>query len=223
MKDLIKLSSKIKDETLRKMVVDFLKDVRLSNNHFKKYPKMDIEDAASVFSVGGPSGVSTVERDVLKHTMSLVELCERMVEILEKVYGLKLDSDSLIAAAIVHDIMKMFEWKRGAGGLEHTGVMLDHTMLGVAELYVRGFPEEVIHIVASHYGENGPTPPRTFEALIFHHLDSMMSIVEFRMANAAEQHQQMQLLLLNDEIIKKLSDESHETGKSEAPKKEKLE
>ncbi len=51
--------------------------------------------------------------------------------------------------------------------------MLDHTMAGTSELYARGFPEKVLHIVASHFGENGPTPPQTMEALIFHTIDNM--------------------------------------------------
>jgi len=199
--------------------VDFLNDLRLSNKNFKKYPKMKIEEAATMFSVGGPSGMSTVERDVLNHTITLVELCEKTADILTNICGLELNKDNMIAAAILHDLMKLFEWKRGEMGLEHTGILLDHTMLGVAELYHRGFPEEVIHIVASHFGEAGPTPPRNFEALIFHHLDSMMSMIEFRIANAAEQQQQqLQLLLLNDEMVKKLK--SKTGGEFSEPEKE---
>ncbi len=208
MKKLIELSKKIKDEKLRKMVVDFLKDVKLSNKDFAKYPRMKIEDAASMFTVGGPDGASTVERDVLNHTITLVKLCEKISDTFEKTYGLTLNQDDLIAAAILHDIMKLFEWKRGAQGLEHTGIMLDHTMLGVAELYHRGFPESVIHIIAAHFGEGGPTPPRNFEALVFHHLDNMVSMVEFRMHSTDRQQQQLQLLLLDDETLKKLGEVS---------------
>lgn len=204
MKKLIELSNKIKDEKLRKMVVDFLKDLKLSNKHFKKYPKMNIKEGGAMFTVGA----STVRRDVLNHTLSVVELCEKTADVLEKIVDLKLNRDNLIAAAILHDVMKLFEWKRGETGLEHSGIMLDHGTLGVAELYHRGFPEEIIHVIAAHFGETGPTPPRTFEALIFYHLDNMMSLVEFRMAGVEEQQQQIQLLLLNDEMIKRLQSET---------------
>ncbi len=215
MEELIKLSSKIKNENLRKMVVNFLEDLKLSNKHFKKYPKMDIKEAASMFSVGGPGGSVSVERDVLNHTKVLVELCESAADIIERLYHLKLNKDDMIAAAILHDIMKLFEWKRTKSGLEHTGVMLDHTMLAVAELYHRGFPEGVIHIIAAHFGESGPTPPRNFEALIFHHLDSMISMVEFRMAEPTEPQQQVQLLLLDDDIIRSLERGSVESEKED--------
>jgi 7,8-dihydroneopterin 2',3'-cyclic phosphate phosphodiesterase len=218
MKELIKLADKIGDEKLKKMVVDFLQDIKLSNKHFKKYPKMDLKDAATPFSVGG---MMSVERDVLNHTRGVVALCESSVKVVDDAYGLKLDKDSLIAAAILHDVMKLFEWKRGEMGIEHSGIMLDHTMLGVAELYHRGFPEEVIHIVASHFGESGPTPPRTFEALIHYQIDSLMSLVEFRMGSAADQQQQVQLLLLNDDMIKKIGGEPPEPEKQPEPEKKK--
>lgn len=202
MEKLIELSEKIKDEKLRKMVVDFLKDVKLSNKHFEKYPKMDIEDAATMFS----NGSSAVERDVLTHTVTLTELCDKIPTIFEKTYGLQLNHDTMVAAAILHDVMKIFEWERGPHGLDHTGIMLDHTMLGVAELYHRGFPEDVIHIIASHFGENGPTPPRNFEALVFHHLDNMISLVEFRAYGS--QKSALEVLLLDEDAIKKMGEES---------------
>lgn len=217
MKKLIEVSEKIKDDKLRRMVVDFLKNLKLSNKHFSKYPKMAIEDAASMFTVGNVGGTSSVERDVLNHTVALVELCERVADVFEKTYGLPLNRDALLAAAILHDVMKTFEWKRGLQGLEHTGIMLDHTMLAVSELYHRGFPEDVIHIIASHFGETGPTPPRNFEALIFHHLDNMTSMVEFRLYGA-ETQQPVQLVLLDDSILKNLKTGA-ETGEVPETKK----
>lgn len=202
MEKLIELSKKIKDGKLRKMVVDFLRDLKLSNKDFSKYPKMRIEEAATMFTVGG----STVERDVLTHTITLTELCDKFADVMKDTYGLPLNKDNMIAAAILHDLMKVFEWIRGPHGLEHTGIMLDHTMLAVAELYHRGFPEDVIHIVASHFGENGPTPPRNFESLIFHHLDNMISLVEFRMHGSSQEA--LQLLLVDEDTLKKMGEES---------------
>ncbi len=206
MERLIELSKKIKDEKLRKMVVDFLKDLKLSNKSFSKYPKMKVEEAATMFTVNG----STVERDVLNHTISLVDLCEKSADSFKKTLGLSIDKDKLISAAILHDVMKLFEWERGPSGLEHTGILLDHTMLGVAELYHRGFPEDIIHIVASHFGDGGPTPPRTFEALILHHLDTMTSLVEFRLCKRLTP---MHLIMMEDDELE-LGEKSGEREKT---------
>jgi len=209
MKELIVLSEKIGDENLRKMVVDFLENPELSNKHFQKYPRMGIKEAATPFSI---SNGFAVERDVLNHTKTLVEMCEKNADLLKGSYGIELDKDSLIAAAILHDTMKTYEWKRVNGMLMHTGIMLDHTMLATAELYSRGFPEKVIHIVASHFGDTGPTPPRNFEALLLHHLDNMLSIIEYRVESSKSEsiEDHMQLMILDDDTIKKLGEASED-------------
>lgn len=206
MKRLLKLAREIKNKSLRKKVVDFLKDLRLSNKDFKKYPKEKLKTAGSLFVVP-TSGMGPIERDVVEHTIALTELCTKAVDTFKKNYGLKLNKDYLISASILHDLMKVFEYKRDKSGeLEPTGIMLDHTMLAVAELYTRDFPEEVIHIVASHFGEAGPTPPRTFEAIIFHQLDSLVSVVEYY--HRFKKKMNHQIVFLTEEDLKRLGEKA---------------
>jgi 7,8-dihydroneopterin 2',3'-cyclic phosphate phosphodiesterase len=215
MQKLVELAQKIKDEELRKKVVEFLKDPRLSHKDFKKYPRMKIEDAKTPFTVGSSSGAASVERDVLNHTLAVADLCLRTAESVEKSYGLHVSKDNLLAAAILHDLMKMYEYRRDENGqLEPTGILLDHSMMAVAEFYNRGFPEQVIHIIASHFGESGPTPPRNYEALIFHYCDTMLSIVEFHMYGSKQPQSPMQLVLLDEEMIKKMTGGKPEEKKS---------
>ncbi len=200
MEKLIELAQKIEEESLREKVISFLKNPKLSHEDFKKYPRMKIEEAVSLFTVSSSSGQITVEREILNHTIAVTELCLKVSEVLEKRYGLKIKKDYLIAASLLHDITKAFEWKKGKKGIEHTGILLDHTFLGVAELYARKFPEEVIHIIASHFGEAGPTPPRTLEAVILHYCDSFLSMVEFQIKKKAEEG--IQLILFDEEMLK---------------------
>jgi putative nucleotidyltransferase with HDIG domain len=179
MEILLKLAEKIEDKELRKKVIDYLKDKKLKNPHFEKYKREDLDRAGSYFSVSS-SGIGPVERDVVHHTAVLTHLVIQVAKIIEAGYGIKLDVDALVAASLCHDVMKAVEYNRNEKNeLEPTGVSLDHTILGTAELYARGFPEEVIHIVASHPGESGTTPPRSFEALLFHELDSLTAVVEY--------------------------------------------
>jgi len=204
MKRMLKLAEKIGDRVLRKKVIDFLRDLRLTSKDFKKYPKEKLEKAGSLFVVP-TSGLGPIERDIVNHTVALTELCIKTAENFKKNYGLKLKKDFLVAASILHDLMKVFEYKRDKDGdLEPTGIMLDHTMLAVAELYKRDFPEEVIHIIASHFGEAGPTPPRSFEAVIFHHLDSLVSIVEYY--HRGKKKLDKQIIILTEEELKKLGE-----------------
>jgi len=201
MERLIELANQIKDGELRKKVVDFLKNPSLSHKDFKKYPKEDLKEAKTPFSVGG----GAAKRDVLHHTIAVTELCIKTAEVAERNFGVKTNRDHLIAGAILHDIMKLFEWKIDEeGDPVPTGVLLDHSFLGVAELYHRGFPERVIHMVASHFGEHGPTPPRNFEALILHHVDNMSAVVEFHQAGGHAKEHHMPVIVLDEDMIKKL-------------------
>jgi len=209
MKELLKLTKKIEDKDLRKQVINFLKDLRLTSKDFKKYPKEKLKNAGSIFLIPS-SGLGPIERDIINHTTTITELCIKTVEIFREKYNLDLNKDHLVAASILHDLMKVFEYKRDKmGELEPTGIMLDHSMLGVAELYKRDFPEKVIHIVASHIGETGSTPPRSFEAVIFHHLDSLASIVEYY--HKGKKKLDQQILFLTEEEFKKLGEKTEKS------------
>jgi len=201
----MELANKIKDVKLRRKVIEFIKDPSLSHKDFKKYPRMSIDEAKCLFSLG--SGNITAERDILNHSIALADLCLKVADVLEKNYNISVNRDHLLAAALVHDIVKIYEWKKTKGNIEHTGILLDHSMLGVAELYRREFPEKVIHIVASHFGESGPTPPRNIEALVFHYCDTLLSLIEFH-RGAKPTPQSIQLFLIDKEFVKKLSDET---------------
>src|SRR3989304_174619 len=102
MKQLIELAEKqIKDEKLRKLVVDFLKDPKLSHKDFRKYPMEKLENARTLF---GGAGV-TAERDILNHSLALADLCVRTAEVLKEKHGIPISIDNLVVAAILHDIM----------------------------------------------------------------------------------------------------------------------
>ncbi|MEM7826111.1 MAG: HDIG domain-containing protein [Candidatus Aenigmatarchaeota archaeon] len=203
MEELIELAKMIKDKELREKVIDFLKNPELSNKDFKKYPREEMEKVKTLFTVAGKG---TVERgDLIKHIKCVTELCIKIANEIEEKYSLPINLDYLIAGALLHDIMKIYEWKEEGGETKHSGILLDHSTLAAAELYHRNFPEGVIHIVASHYGEAGPTPPRNFEALILHYVDSLLSLVEFHLSSIKEQP--FQLILLDEEALKKLTGE----------------
>ncbi|RLI96650.1 MAG: dihydroneopterin 2',3'-cyclic phosphate phosphodiesterase [Candidatus Aenigmatarchaeota archaeon] len=171
--NLLKLADEIKDKQLRKKVKDTLKDPGMSHGELsKKYKPCDLKEA--------PASIQfhhTYDSGLVEHTYAVTKMSMSVSETLESVYGMDIDRDSLIAAALLHDIGKLWGMKKGSAGWGPTGLTLDHTMAGTSELYAREFPEKVLHIVASHFGENGPTPPQTIEALIFHTIDNMDAVI----------------------------------------------
>lgn len=200
MKEFIELAKLIKDKDLRKKVVNFLKDFSLTHPEFKKYPKTPLKQVKVYFSA--PSGLSL--REVYVHTLALTNLCIEVAKIVEKFYGIKLNLDHLIAASLLHDTMKSFTWKVEDDEPKPTGVTLDHSQLAVAELYKKDFPEAVIHIIASHYGPQGPTPPRTPEAFLFHHLDSMLSLFEAHLQPV--QKESVPVLIIDEKLLRGLKE-----------------
>ncbi len=172
MKRLIELAGRIKDKKLQRLVIKTLRTPGILSNPEFKYKATSLKEVPASLNwhhtgIGG----------LLEHTYSVTLLSITVAETLEKVYKTELDKDALIAAALLHDFGKLFEMRKEKAGWEGTGVSLDHTMLGTSELYSRGFPEKVMHIIASHFGEQGPTPPQTVEALIFHTLDHLDAVL----------------------------------------------
>ena len=201
MEEFIKLANKIKDKKLREKVIDFIKNPSLSHEEFKKYGKIPVKKVRVLFST--PYGTSV--REVYTHTLALANICIKVVDEIKKFYGIELNLDYLIAASLLHDLMKIYEWKIENGQPKHTGITLDHSFLAVAELYKRDFPEGVIHIIASHFGESGPTPPRTPEAFLFHHLDSMLSLFE---AHLSPKNENLPVIVIDEKLLNKLNENS---------------
>ncbi len=201
MQRLLDLGEKINDVKLRQNVIELIKNPELSNPNFKKYPKEDLENVKTPFSVGD-AGIAI--REVVNHTVTNTELCISIAEIFEKNYGIKVDKDVLVAGSLLHDIMKVYEWRIDEDGDPvPTGLKMDHVFLGVAELYARGFPEEVIQIVASTRGDS--SAPKSIEALIMHHVDTLTSVTEF-LANVKPKKQQMPVIVLDEETFKKMKE-----------------
>jgi len=167
---LIELANQIENEELRKKTIEILKDIKLTNQHFKKLVREDPEKVRTPFSINDV----VVLRDLINHTITVTEVCMKIAETVEKNYGVKVNKDVLIAGSLLHDIMKVYEFKDG----KPTGILLDHSALALAELYKMDFPEEVLHLVISHAAPS-TNPPRTLEALILHYVDTLLALIEF--------------------------------------------
>ncbi|ACX72006.1 metal dependent phosphohydrolase [Methanocaldococcus vulcanius M7] len=167
MERLIKLAEQIKDEKLRKKVIEFLKNPKAT------HPEV-VDTGISVEE--SPASINWHHRykgGLIEHTLSVAKLALKMADVFEDVYGVKINRDYLLAGALLHDIMKPYNYvKNEDGSFDHYDMFnLDHLTLAVAELYKRDFPMEVIKIIASHHGDHSPTRPNSIEAYIVHYAD----------------------------------------------------
>jgi 3'-5' exoribonuclease len=127
---------------------------------------------------------------LLEHILNLIGLAGHLAP------TYKVSRDLLIAAAVLHDIGKVYELDFSRS-TEYTvaGNLLGHISIGMAFVWneirqIEGFPEDLarrlLHILASHHGSKeagSPVLPQTKEAWLFHLCDLMDS--RMGMADAA--------------------------------------
>lgn len=170
LKDLLELAGRIGDKPLRKKVEDVLRNPSLSHKGLgEKYKAADLREVPASTNFH-----HTRRGGLIEHTYSVTLMCISLAGALEKAYRQKLDMDSLIAGALLHDIGKLWGLRKRGGRWEENESTMDHAVIGSAELYSRGFPEKVIHMVSSSHSEpDGIIPPQTLEALILHTVDHL--------------------------------------------------
>jgi len=163
-------ANKIKNKALREKVEALLENPTIKIGD-KNYSGMPLESS--------PAGLShhhSYPGGFIEHVVSTVEIALSLCKVARKIYHGKVDQDLVIAGSILHDIFKPLEYverEDGSYGLTQLAERLDHLTLIVAELIKRGFPLDLVHIMASHMGwQNSPIGPRTIEALIVHLADS---------------------------------------------------
>ncbi|MGQ9679300.1 MAG: HD domain-containing protein [Candidatus Bathyarchaeia archaeon] len=126
---------------------------------------------------------------LMEHTLAVVRLAFTLCDIVSEIYGGEVDRDTVLAGAILHDIMKCYVYARKENvgyTASRLGEKIDHLTLLVAELYRRGFPLEVIHVAVSHHGDQSPIKPKTLEALLVSLADLMDSELNRSVLRAAE-------------------------------------
>jgi len=110
----------------------------------------------------------------LEHTLAVTRAALALAATMAEIYGarLKVDKDTLVAGALLHDVGKLLEYCDAGGKVvkSATGKMLRHPFAGAALCYEFGLPAEVTHIVACHAHE-GDGARATAEAIIVNHAD----------------------------------------------------
>jgi len=108
------------------------------------------------------------------HVRGVTQACVSIEKIFKKIYNgkIKINRDSLVAGALLHDVGKLLECKKEGGKYikSRSGYLLRHPFSGVALCYKHGIPEDILHLIAVHSKE-GEGFKRTTEAIILNHAD----------------------------------------------------
>lgn len=178
--EILELVESIADKGLRGKVKELLKDPPCDINA----PALPLETCPA-----GAFQHHSYEGGLIQHTLGVTRLSLTLCKLVEDLYGGTVEKDMVLAGAILHDVMKCYCYEgNDEGGFRTSdfGGKVDHLTLMVGELMKRDFPLEVVHVVASHHGDVGPTKPKTIEALIVSVADLADSDLNGKLLRAAE-------------------------------------
>jgi 7,8-dihydroneopterin 2',3'-cyclic phosphate phosphodiesterase len=160
--ELTRFIALIQDKSLRDKVTTLIRDstMNVGDNTYAGIP-LNLSPASL-------RRHHSYEGGLLQHLISSTSIALTLCEVVERIYRVKVDKDVVLAAIIVHDVMKPLTYCMADETYvtSELGERIDHLCLIVAELIRRGFPVDVVHAVTAHHGRNSPTNPRTIEALI---------------------------------------------------------
>jgi putative nucleotidyltransferase with HDIG domain len=111
----------------------------------------------------------------VNHTNQVCDACEKMAIMASEILGLKLNMDSLLAGALLHDVDKMVIFDAQSGGWTEVGRRSSHAVTGASMARAEGLAEEVAHIIEAHSTNFSSLPPKSIEALIVRHADLVVA------------------------------------------------
>ena len=182
-RELLTVANRIHDSALRAKVRDVLQNpsIKIGGRNYSGLP-LDKSPASVWRHHNYPGGF-------VEHTLALYELSMSLARIVRKIYRSRVDTDLVICGVLLHDIFKPATYKQIDSGRyrrSNLAERLDHLSLATAELIRRGFPLDVVHVVAASHGRQyGPIGPMTIEALICHLADRTEAELNGEMLSAA--------------------------------------
>jgi len=162
---LLRIGEQIRDESLRKLVLDMLREPKITFTRVE--PRISFWE-----SPAAPKKHHAYPGGLLDHTLGVTEIALRLVEVYEGVYGATVDRDLVVAAALLHDLFKYYQYERDplTGGFRpRSDWYFSHDFAMVAELTVRGAPDRLVRAVVEVHGT---VPFSMVESQIVHQADT---------------------------------------------------
>jgi len=150
----------INDDEILKKVIDLWWET------WKESDFERIEDLSQWQPVKEKLNISNVE-----HTNQVVECALAMATVVEGRQGVKIERDTLIAGAILHDIDKLLIFRPTSGETTQMGNRLAHTTIGAHLALKAGLPLGIVHAIAAHSSNYSTMSPKSVEAVIVYHAD----------------------------------------------------
>ena len=162
---LLREAERIEDPELREFVTSFLEDPRITFTEVEPLIKLAESPAAPKAHHSYPGGL-------IDHTIGVTRLSISLADTFSETYGFEVNRDYVIAAALLHDIFKyyQYEYDEITGGFKpRADWYLSHDFSIIAELSYRGANDYLIRIISEAHGLG---PSSTPEGQIVHLADT---------------------------------------------------
>ncbi len=109
---------------------------------------------------------------LVEHTRLVVSICKELAAALERIDGVRVDRDTLLAGALLIDTGKMVEFEPVPSGYRRSALdeQFPHPFLSAKLAQEAGLPPEVVHIVLTH-SPRALSLPRSLEGKIVKYAD----------------------------------------------------
>jgi len=109
---------------------------------------------------------------LVDHTCWVADAALFMASLVEKRMDVAVDRDLLIAAAVLHDLGKAFEYKKDGDRYDKTkiGKQFIHGFWGTYISLLEGAPQNLAHLISTHCHAS-PVHPQLLEGVILHYAD----------------------------------------------------
>ncbi len=162
---LLEHARSIRDSELSRIVLDMIKDPRITFTRAE--PRISFWE-----SPAAPKKHHAYPGGLLDHTLGVTEIALSLVDVYSRVYGAAIDRDLVVAASLLHDLFKYYQYEVDplTGGYRpRSDWYFSHDFAMVAELSVRGAPDKLIRAVAEAHGT---VPFTMIESQIVHQADT---------------------------------------------------
>ncbi len=120
---------------------------------------------------------------LIGHIQGVTKTAVAMADVVEKLHGVEIDRDLLIAACVLHDITKPLESAPNPGGpptggstppakITEFGAKIQHGVYGAHKIWAKGLPKalELAHLVITHTRASS-TRSTSYEAALLFYAD----------------------------------------------------
>ncbi len=163
---IVSLANNISSKDIRDITIGLLRNPVIT--FAKVEPKIEFYE-----SPAAPHKHHSYPGGLLDHTLGVALTSLRIADVEKEVYNIEVDIDIVLAAALLHDIFKYYQYDYDEltnGFRIRSDWFLSHDFAIIAELAKRNAPEKLLRVIAEAHGT---TPFSTVESIIVHEADSV--------------------------------------------------